>query len=66
MKIVAWNLAHQIKEKPIPDFMLDVVRDLEADTVLVNEYVDATISNLRPRAAPAGCSADLSGYASWA
>ena len=41
MKIIAWNLAHQIREKPIPDYMVEVVRDLEADTVLFNEYVDA-------------------------
>lgn len=40
MKTIAWNLAHQIHEKPIPDFLADVVCDLKADTVLFNEWVD--------------------------
>ena len=40
MKVIAWNLAHQVKKRPIPDYMVDVIQDLEADTVLFNEYVD--------------------------
>ncbi|MCB1063600.1 MAG: endonuclease/exonuclease/phosphatase family protein [Verrucomicrobiae bacterium] len=40
MKIVAWNLAHQVKKRPIPDYLVDVIKDLHADTVLFNEYVD--------------------------
>lgn len=40
MKVVAWNLAHQARKRPIPDFLVEVVADLEADTVLLNEYVD--------------------------
>lgn len=30
MKVIAWNLAHQIKKRPIPDYMVEVIRDLEA------------------------------------
>ncbi len=40
MKVVAWNLAHQVKKRPIPDYLVEVIQDLEADTVLFNEYVD--------------------------
>ena len=40
MKVIAWNLAHQVRKKPIPDHLVDVIADLEADTVLFNEYVD--------------------------
>ena len=40
MKVIAWNLTHQVKKKPIPDYLVDVITDLEADTVLFNEYVD--------------------------
>ncbi|MAS93123.1 MAG: hypothetical protein CMO55_07995 [Verrucomicrobiales bacterium] len=43
MKVIAWNLAHQIKKRPIPDYLVDVIQDLEADTVLFNEYVDDEI-----------------------
>ena len=43
MKVIAWNLAHQVKKRPIPDYMVDVIQDLEADTVLFNEYVDEGI-----------------------
>ncbi|MEX2577414.1 MAG: endonuclease/exonuclease/phosphatase family protein [Verrucomicrobiales bacterium] len=43
MKVIAWNLAHQVRKRPIPDCMVDVIRDLEADTVLFNEYVDDEI-----------------------
>ena len=43
MKVIAWNLAHQIKKRPIPDYLVDVIEDLEADTVLFNEYVDDEI-----------------------
>lgn len=40
MKVIAWNLAHQVKKPPIPDYLVDIVQDLEADVVLFNEYVD--------------------------
>ena len=43
MKVIAWNLAHQIKKRPIPDDMVEVIQDLEAYTVLFNEYVDDEI-----------------------
>lgn len=43
MKIIAWNLAHQVRKRAIPDYLVDVIRDLEADTVLFNEYVDDEI-----------------------
>lgn len=43
MKVIAWNLAHQIKKRPIPDYTVDIIQDLEADTVLFNEYVDDEI-----------------------
>jgi len=40
MKVIAWNLAHQVKVRPIPADFIDVILDLEAETVLFNEYVD--------------------------
>jgi len=40
MKVIAWNLAHQVRRRHIPDYLVDVILDLEADTVLFNEYVD--------------------------
>jgi len=40
MKVIAWNLAHQVRKRPVPDYLVDVIEDLEADTVLFNEYVD--------------------------
>jgi len=43
MKVIAWNVAHQVKKRPIPDYMVEVIQDLEADTVLFNEYVDDEI-----------------------
>lgn len=43
MKIIAWNIAHQVKKRLIPEYMVDVIQDLEADTVLFNEYVDEGI-----------------------
>jgi hypothetical protein len=43
MKVIAWNLAHQVRKRPIPDYLVDVILDLEADTVLFNEYIDHEI-----------------------
>lgn len=43
MKVIAWNLAHQVRKRKIPDYLVDVILDLEADTVLFNEYVDDEI-----------------------
>jgi len=40
MLTLAWNLAHQVKARPIPDDFVDVILALEAETVLFNEYVD--------------------------
>lgn len=36
MKVIAWNIAHQSKKRPIPDDMVDVINALEADTVFFN------------------------------
>ncbi|MEC5128376.1 endonuclease/exonuclease/phosphatase family protein [Verrucomicrobiales bacterium BCK34] len=43
MKVIAWNIAHQVRKRPIPDYMVDVIEDLEADTVFFNEYIDHEI-----------------------
>ncbi len=40
MLTLAWNLAHQVKVRPIPDDFVDVILALKAETVLFNEYVD--------------------------
>lgn len=40
MKVIAWNLAHQIKLRQIPEYLVDTILDLKTDTVLFNEYVD--------------------------
>jgi len=40
MLTLAWNLAHQVKVRPIPDDFVDVILALGAETVLFNEYVD--------------------------
>ncbi len=29
MKIITWNLAHQVRKKAIPDYFVDVIRHLE-------------------------------------
>lgn len=43
MKVIAWNLAHQVRKRRIPNYLIDVILDLQADTVLFNEYVDDEI-----------------------
>ena len=40
MITLAWNLAHQVRVRPIPDDFVNVILDLKAETVLFNEYVD--------------------------
>lgn len=30
MKVIAWNLAHQVKVRPIPDYFVDVIHNLQA------------------------------------
>ena len=40
MKVIAWNLAHQVKARPIPADFVDVILATGAETVLFNEYVD--------------------------
>jgi hypothetical protein len=42
MIVVAWSLARQVKVRPIPADFVDVILDLEAETVLFNEYVDGS------------------------
>jgi exonuclease III len=39
MKIVAWNLGHQTRERPIKPHFLDVIKRLQPDVVTLNEYV---------------------------
>lgn len=41
MITVAWNLAHQVKVRPIPEDLVEVILATGAETVLFNEYVDA-------------------------
>ena len=40
MLTLAWSLAHQVKVRPIPDDLVEVILATEAETVLFNEYVD--------------------------
>lgn len=40
MITLAWNLAHQVKVRPIPADFVQVILDLGSETVLFNEYVD--------------------------
>lgn len=40
MKVIAWNLAHQVKVRPIPGDFVQVTLNLGAETVLFNEFVD--------------------------
>jgi len=40
MITLAWNLAHQVRVKAIPEDLVDVILRLGAETVLFNEYVD--------------------------
>jgi len=40
MIVVAWNLAHQVKVRPIATDFVQVILALRAETVLFNEYVD--------------------------
>lgn len=37
MIIIAWNLAQQVKVRPIPDDFVEVLLALEAELVLFNE-----------------------------
>jgi hypothetical protein len=40
MLTLAWNLAHQVKVRPIPDDFVEIILATGAETVLFNEYVD--------------------------
>lgn len=40
MKIISWNLNHRTLEKPIPATVIDSLQHLDADIVVLNEYVD--------------------------
>lgn len=40
MLTLAWNLAHQVKVRPIPDDLVELILATGAETVLFNEYVD--------------------------
>lgn len=39
MKIVAWNLGHQTKERPIKQTFIDVIKNINPDVLILNEYV---------------------------
>lgn len=39
-KIIAWNLNHRIREKPIPPRAVEVLRQLAPDVLVLTEYVD--------------------------
>lgn len=38
MRILAWNLGHQTRLKPVPDAFVDAVAALKPDVLLLNEY----------------------------
>lgn len=40
VRVLAWNLAHQIKQRPIPDDLPALFESMSADVVLLNEFVD--------------------------
>ena len=40
MRIVAWNLNHRIREKPIPLEALRGIQSLAPDILVLNEFVD--------------------------
>ena len=40
MRVVAWNLAHQIRQRPIPSDVPALLESMGADVVLLNEFVD--------------------------
>lgn len=40
MKIISWNLGHQTFNRPIPSGVLKVLRSIDADIIILNEYVD--------------------------
>lgn len=40
MRILAWNLNHRARPKPIPAGVVDAVRQLRPDTLVLNEYVE--------------------------
>lgn len=42
VRLVAWNLGHQTREKVIPAGFLDAVRRLNPDVLTLNEYVHGT------------------------
>lgn len=40
MKILAWNINHRIQPKAIPSATIDVLKGLQPDILVLNEYVD--------------------------
>jgi endonuclease/exonuclease/phosphatase (EEP) superfamily protein YafD len=42
MRIVAWNLGHMVREKPISPLVLDMIAHLAPDVLILNEYVHGT------------------------
>lgn len=41
LKVMAWNLGHRIQPKAIPATLPEIFAELDVDTVLLNEFVDA-------------------------
>jgi endonuclease/exonuclease/phosphatase family metal-dependent hydrolase len=42
LKIVTWNVAHQVRDTPLHPRLIDAVRALDADVLVLNEYVHRT------------------------
>lgn len=40
IKVLSWNLNHRIREKAIPDTVIEVFRAVAPDLILLNEFVD--------------------------
>jgi len=40
VRVVSWNLNHRIREKPIPPTLGELFASMQADVVLLNEFVD--------------------------
>ena len=45
MRILAWNLNHRAHQNGIPDEAVSIIKALEPDVVVVNEYLDGSKQN---------------------
>ena len=41
-RIIAWNINHRIREKAIPDQMIEAIVSLGPDVIVLTEYVHGT------------------------